>query len=51
MVGRGHHGLSVAYEGNRLYKRLGAMRPGILVIDEAGYLRLDSLPANMCFQM
>jgi DNA replication protein DnaC len=65
MVGRGHCGLSVyfaslthfiedlrkAYEGNPFDKRLEAMRPGILVIDEVGYPLLDSLASNMCFQI
>lgn len=41
-----------AYEENRLDKRLRVyVRPRILVIDEVGYLPLDSLAANLFFQV
>jgi DNA replication protein DnaC len=44
--------LRKAYEENRLDKRLRVyVRPRILVIDEVGYLPLDSLAANLFFQV
>ncbi|MBH8605216.1 IS21-like element helper ATPase IstB [Thermoactinomyces sp. CICC 10522] len=44
--------LRKAYEENRLDKRLRIyVRPRILVIDEVGYLPLDSLAANLFFQV
>jgi DNA replication protein DnaC len=44
--------LRKAYAENRLDKRLRVyIRPKILIIDEVGYLPLDSLAANLFFQV
>ena len=44
--------LRKAYTENRLDKRLRVyIRPKILIIDEVGYLPLDSLAANLFFQV
>ncbi|MBA4544270.1 MULTISPECIES: IS21-like element helper ATPase IstB [Thermoactinomyces] len=44
--------LRKSYEENRLDKRLRVyIRPKVLVIDEVGYLPLDSLAANLFFQV
>ena len=44
--------LSKAVAGNRLHRALMALnQPKVLVLDEVGYLRLDSVQASLVFQV
>jgi DNA replication protein DnaC len=44
--------LTRAVDGNRLHREIqGLMRPKLLIIDEVGYLALDSLQASLLFQV
>jgi DNA replication protein DnaC len=46
------HKLTKAVDTNRLHRQLNAlMQPRLLIIDEVGYLRLDTLQASLLFQV